>query len=73
MKEFVKMLKSDPKLKTKTYKKGDFYNLETEVLNKNNEIQTESVGTEFHTFSVDGQEAFVTRTFSNFTPKPKRM
>ena len=28
--------------------------------NKNNEIQTESGGTDFRTFSVDGQEAFVT-------------
>ena len=72
------MLKSDPilqnvfKLYTETQKNVDFDILEAEVLNKNDEIQTESIGTDFRTFSVDGQEAFVTRTFSNFTSKPTR-
>ena len=28
--------------------------------NKNDDIQTESLGTDFRTFSVDGQEAFLT-------------
>ena len=60
------MLKSDPilnnvfKLYVESHKNGDFDILETEVLNKNDDIQTESVGTDIRTFSVDGQEAFVT-------------
>ena len=30
------------------------------MLNKNDDIQIESLGTDFRTFSVDDQEAFVT-------------